>query len=199
MNPPEKLTDMTIRPFLARTLPQGFYLNSEGITKRNPSNENLGINYINVLFIMKYIPKLFQKHSQKKFFNVNSYTGKNRMEDYLKTHLEIYEYISNGEFILAMLLLGYEYRRSSALGTIYPPNLTFNASFRDKNKIVCECGLEVVKHSMAQHIRSRIHNSLIYHAETNPHLNDTESEFGHYLDQAIDRMKNPPPTDLGEN
>ena len=59
--------------------------------------------------LMKDIPKSFQKHSilGKKYWNTNSYGGKHTMEE-VWDEQEGHKYVSNGEFIFAMLLLGYE-------------------------------------------------------------------------------------------
>jgi hypothetical protein len=41
------------------------------------------------------------------------------------------------------------------------PNLTFNCSFRDLVKVVCECGLQYTKAAKKQHERSKNHNLII--------------------------------------
>ena len=188
-----KFNDQNVKEFLAETLPEGYYLNTEGVTRRNPEKESLGLDYKLVERITQYIPYLFQKHHNKKYWNVNSYRGKHNMEDYFKFKYERSYYITNGEFILAMLLLGYEYKKTNQqMFRLQLPNLTFNCSYRDRTPKLCECGIEYAAASGFQHRQTRVHKNIMLHIEPNNHINDTESEFQDYLEDAISRMVSNP-------
>jgi hypothetical protein len=137
--------------------------------------------------LLKEIPRVFQKHSPlgKKYWNTSSSYGcKHQLADEIEK-TEANGYSTNGEFIFAMMLLGYEMKPIN-LG-IHPisPNVTFNCSKRDLSKVICECGLQYSKVSKSQHYNSKNHQFIM----GNKHLNDTDSQFGDYLDQAIERLK----------
>jgi hypothetical protein len=156
--------------------------------------------------IIKEIPRLFQKHSPigKKYWNTSSSYGSKHFLEHNTTDPEygtrgIYSY--NGQFIFAMLLLGYEMKphdlktnrrmsfRNRHTGKmdvleIISPNPTFNCSYRDLTKVVCECGLQYRKTSKTQHMRSRSHQMIV----EAKHLGDTDTEFGEYINEVIERL-----------
>tara|TARA_R110000868_G_scaffold42083_1_gene142825 strand:- start:44 stop:604 length:561 start_codon:yes stop_codon:yes gene_type:complete len=142
---------------------------------RTDFNGNNSIETINKL--IKEIPKYFQKHSSfgKKYWNTSSSYGcKHHLADEIKNDYDN-TYCTNGQFIFAMLLLGYEMKRielhklSPRLSKdengnkIYDicPNVTFNCSFRDLSKVVCPCGIQYTKQAKKQHERSKTHNLIM--------------------------------------
>ena len=170
-------------PVWAELKPGGFFLRGTG----GEWNEEYSSVRINKL--MKEIPRVFQKHSPlgKKYWNTSSsYSCKHQLADEIEK-TESCGYSTNGEFIFAMMLLDYEMKpleRGNGVGKIYP-NATFNCSKRDLTKIVCECGLQYSRNSKQQHLRSKSHEMIM----ANKHINDTDTEFADYLDQAITRLK----------
>ena len=72
----------------------------------------------NIINCMADIKHIFKPTKQ---YNLNSYNGKHIIERY-----RIFKYISNGEFIAAMILSGYKYKQPQSL------NLVFNASIKKK-------------------------------------------------------------------
>jgi len=136
------------------------------------------------------IPRYFQKHSPlgKKYWNTSSSYGQKHQ---LASEIEKTEkcgYSTNGEFIFAMMLLDYEMKpvvRDTHPRQRVCPNVTFNCSKRDLAKVLCDCGLQYSKNSKQQHLRSKTHETIMAHK----HINDTDTEFGDYLEQAIDRLK----------
>jgi hypothetical protein len=143
-------------------------------------NNNNSIETINNL--ISEIPKHFQKHSSlgKKYWNTSSSYGcKQQLASEIKNDYKN-NYSTNGQFIFAMLLLGYEMKpielhkishsiiRNEFGKYLYDinPNVTFNCSFRDLSKVVCPCGLQYTKQAKKQHERSKTHN-LIMKAKEN--------------------------------
>jgi hypothetical protein len=184
MDVKDRLTGNVVRDLVTLRFPEGFYLDSEGVTMQYP--QVMGFNTNTLSLILGIIPKLFQKHKGvRKFYNCNSYTGKHSLEEYIKKDIEQDVYVSNGEFILAMLMLDYEFK---PLNKREIPNVTFNCSFRNLTPIVCECGLPTTVFSKAQHQRSNNHAILMEHAFHNRHFNDTESEFNDYIECSIGRL-----------
>lgn len=131
---------------------------------KRPSNTSLD----NISRLLGEIPKLYQKIGNgKKFWNTSSYTGALKVQEW-REHINpaINNHLHHGDFILAMLLLGYEFRENY---TRKYPQLVFNASFRNKIKCVCKCGLEYTQATKLQHLKSAIHLKLIKgSALTNP-------------------------------
>jgi len=172
-------------PVWAKLVPFGFVL--RGDTKKHSEwSKERSAERINKL--MTEIPRVFQKHSPlgKKYWNTSSSYGcKHQLADEVEK-TEPNGYSTNGEFIFAMMLLNYEMKpvvrgdRESI-----NPNATFNCSKRDISKVLCECGLQYSKVSKSQHLNSKTHQTII----ANKHLNDTDTEFGDYLEQAIERLK----------
>jgi hypothetical protein len=68
---------------------------------------------------MKRIPDIIQTGTQ---YKIDSYGGKHVLERYRKQFMET-GYISNGLFICAMILLGYQYKNPTSL------NLQFKAKY----------------------------------------------------------------------
>jgi hypothetical protein len=177
-----ELNDENVREFISKTLPKALYLCNEGVV--TTPYKPLGFNYDTVKRLLNIIPKIYQKHEKKKFWNCNSYTAKNNLEQFISQKYELNIYIANGECILALLLLGYEYK------SVYSdlPNLTFNCTFRNINKERCACGLMVMKFSRQQHLRTAIHQTLMEAALQNNHIDDTDTEFNDYLEETIERL-----------
>jgi hypothetical protein len=185
----EQLASMTTKylPEWAELLPFGFVLKFS-IHKHFGWEKEKSANRINRL--MKEIPPVFQKHNPlgRKYWNTSSsYGQKHQLADEIqKNDPTVNGDSNNGEFIFAMMLLGYEMKkleRGERTNKINP-NATFNCTRRDLSKVICECGLQYSKNSKGQHFRSKNHHFII----TNKHLNETDSQFGDYLDQAIDRL-----------
>jgi hypothetical protein len=139
--------------------------------------------------LMKEIPPVFQKHNPlgKKYWNTSSSYGcKHQLaEEIEKNEPNANGYSTNGEFIFTMMLLGYEMKKiERGDRSRIDPNATFNCSRRDLTKVICECGLQYSQNSKAQHFRSKNHQFIM----TNKLLNDTDSQFGEYLEEAIERL-----------
>jgi hypothetical protein len=184
MNVKDRLTGNVVRDLVTLRFPSGFYLDSQGVTMRRP--EVMGFNTDVLALIMNIIPKLFQKHlGVRKFYNCNSFTGKHALEDYIKNSLNEIVYVSHGVFILAMLMMEYEFKPITQREI---PNVTFNCSFRNLTPIICECGLPTTVFSKRLHQQSNNHAILIEHAMHNTHFNDTDTEFGEFLEESISRL-----------
>ena len=158
--------------------PLGLIVEDEGIIKKDDTGvytafvtmlSNSSID--NILRLVTEIPLLFQKNkTDKKYWNTNSRSGKGKIEEWRKYKEESDTYCSHGDFIIAMLVLGYEFRKNNAKKY---PELTFNATYRNIMKYTCECGLEYTKSIEQQHKKSvmhktimkRINNALIKEAE----------------------------------
>jgi hypothetical protein len=144
------------------------------------NNKRFDIKNINKLLVE--IPKHFQKHSPlgKKYWNTNSSYGSKHHIENIRAKNGTPEYCSNGDFIFAMLHLGYEIKKEEEkkeyfsrknketnlyeTGLAYPfPNVTFNCSHRDLSKIICDCGLQYSKNSKKQHEKSKSHTLIMYH------------------------------------
>jgi hypothetical protein len=186
MDVKDRLTGNVVRDLVTLRFPRGFYLDSEGVTMRYP--EVMGFDTDVLSIIMGIIPKVFQKHKGvKKFYNCNSYTGKHSLEEHIKKLYDQSIYISNGTFILAMLMLDYEFK---PINKREIPNITFNCSFRNLTPIFCECGLPTTVFSKMQHQKSNTHAILIEQAIHNNHYNDTDTEFNDFLECNIERLLN---------
>jgi hypothetical protein len=148
-------------------LPKGLSIEDEGVVLKNngcnttekvaynPSNNTLE----NILRLMKEIPALFQKNKpEKKYWNTNSRSGKNKIEEWRKYKGESDPYCPHGEFIIAMLVLGYEYREKYEKRY---PEMTFNATYRNLMKYTCTCGLEYTKATEGQHKSSQVHKTIM--------------------------------------
>ena len=136
----------------------------------------LGLDSIEKLNILiKEIPKYFQKNSLlgKKYWNTSSYGSKHKFSELIK-HDYTDSYVTNGEFIFAMLLLGYEMKPinfdkqyivpawgKGFISTTVNPNGIFNSSIRNLSKVDCECGLQFTKASRKQHEKSKIHQLIM--------------------------------------
>jgi hypothetical protein len=144
------------------------------LTEAELQYESNSLNVINKL--VKNIPRFFQKHSSigKKYWNTNSSYGSKHFlsEELDKENPKSNNYCANGEFILAMWILDYEMKPCIDKSEHYllegktylkdcNPNVTFNCSYRDLNKVVCECGLQYTKASKKQHERSKSHNLIM--------------------------------------
>lgn len=150
--------------------PEGVRLEMDGVKLLTDENRGNITNFEKINKLMKDIPKSFQKHSilGKKYWNTNSYGGKHTMEE-VWDQQEGHKYVANGEFILAMLLLGYEMKPyvvkirekmfKKELGIT--PNVTFNASKRDFSKILCDCGNQYSKNTKKQHQNTKLHQMIM--------------------------------------
>ena len=72
-------------------------------------------DYLDIINAMEIIPTFIKPSSR---YNVESYGGKHAIEKTMKNY-----YISNGCFICAMILLGYEFKKPTSL------NLNFRAKY----------------------------------------------------------------------
>jgi hypothetical protein len=148
-------------------LPKGLTIEDGGVVLKNnvcntadkvmydPSN----ITLENILRLMKEIPLLFQKNkNEKKYWNTNSRSGKNKIEEWRQYKSESDTYCPHGDFIIAMLVLGYEYREN--YDKKYP-EMTFNATYRNMMKYTCSCGLEYTKSTEGQHKSSKVHQAIM--------------------------------------
>ncbi len=144
-------------------------LKLHGVKLKTAENEEDITDFEKINKLMKEIPKSFQKHSTlgKKYWNTNSYSGKHTIEE-IWANNGGHKYVANGEFIFAMLLLGYEMKpyqvkirekMFSEPGTT--PNTTFNASKRDFSKVLCDCGIEYSKNTKKQHQTTKIHQKIM--------------------------------------
>lgn len=113
---------------------------------------------------MEIIPKCFIKHSEETpYWNVGSYSGKHRLEEYFSKN-NTNKYVSNGLFIMAMILLGYEFKpeftikyKSNGKMLSVDPNIVFNANYLYRDEIQCECGLSYVRDQKYHHNKSKKH------------------------------------------
>jgi hypothetical protein len=137
-------------------------------------HEHNTLNVVNDL--VKNIPRFYQKHNPigKKYWNTSSSYGCKHVlsAELLKERPQKNTYCNNGQFILAMWILDYEMKpyiyeadyciieKKTYLKSINP-NVTFNCSYRDLNKIVCDCGLQYTKASKKQHQRSKNHHLIM--------------------------------------
>lgn len=141
----------------------GIFIEDNGVYKKesstslvyNPSNNTLE----NIKRLMKEIPLLFQKNKkEKKYWNTNSNTGKEKIEEWRKYKEQSDTYTPHGDFIIAMLLLDYEFRNNYEKKY---PQMTFNATYRNIMKYSCECGLEFTKATEIQHKKSILHKTIM--------------------------------------
>ena len=122
---------------------------------------------------MEIIPKCFIKHSEETpYWNVGSYAGKHRLEEYFSKN-NINKYVSNGLFIMAMILLGYEFKseftikyKSNGKMLSVDPNMVFNANYLYRNEIQCECGITYVQDQKYHHLKSKKHQKEMLKKET---------------------------------
>ena len=139
-------------------------------------------NVSNINNLLKEIPRYFQKHSSlgKKYWNTNSSYGSKHHIENMRSKNGTPGYCSNGDFIFAMLYLGYEMKaeedkkqyffRKNKETNLYEnglkqhyKNATFNCSHRDLSKIICSCGLQYSKNSKKQHEKSKSHQIIMHH------------------------------------
>ena len=88
---------------------EGIHPRSLGKMPYDKANKSLIKNIDNINQCMEEIPKIYKK--LKSAYNLGSYSGKHGIErhrSYLYENKD--NYISNGEFIIAMILAGYEYK-----------------------------------------------------------------------------------------
>jgi len=154
-----------ISVMLVEELPQGLVIEDDGVVLKNgvsadkaeyrPSTTRLE----NIMRLTHEIPLLFQKNkNDKQYWNTNSRSGKNKIEEWRKYKAEPDTYCPHGDFIIAMLILGYEYRKNYEKKY---PEMTFNATYRNIMKYTCECGLEYTKSIESQHKSSKIHKTIL--------------------------------------
>ena len=172
--------DETLERLSAKYLPgknvkltrQGIVWNFNDECKLNGDNNTLKV----VNNLVKNIPRFFQKHSPigKKYWNTNSSYGCKHIlsSELSKENPQDDNYSANGEFILAMWILDYEMKpyidkseHYKFQGRTYVkdcnPNVTFNCSFRDLEKVLCKCGLQYTKASKKQHEKSKSHHLIM--------------------------------------
>lgn len=129
-------------------------------------------------YLIKQIPIFIIKPKSnsllRKNWNIQSYGAKHILERENKNEY-CGGYSNNGQFIFAMLLLGYElepnyFKRYSRMSfrnydtketdyvSIISPNPIFNGKYRDFNKTLCDCGGQYISHSKKQHESTLNHN-----------------------------------------
>ena len=88
---------------------EGIHPYALGKTPYDNANKSLIKNIDNIIQCIEEIPKIYKK--LKSAYNLGSYAGKHAIERH-RRHLygNKDNYISNGEFIIAMILAGYEYK-----------------------------------------------------------------------------------------
>ena len=152
-----------IQSLMEGLMTNGIFIEDNGVYKnetsynllQNPSN----IALENITRLMNEIPLLFQKNKkERKYWNTNSITGKEKIEEWRKYKEQSDTYTPHGDFIIAMLLLGYEYRNNNEKKF---PQMTFNATYRNIMKYTCECGLEFTKATEIQHKKSVLHKTIM--------------------------------------
>ena len=161
----------------------GFILKDKGLDINKFDKESTSIKLNRIL---KQIPKVFQKHKNtvRKYWNVNSSYGcKHELENFVTLNGQE-GYCTNGEFILAMLILGYEMKPLVIKNEKLCPNAVFNSSKRNLKRIKCDCGLSYTINLKNQHLRSQTHIELMI----NSHSKDTESQFEDFLLESIERL-----------
>jgi hypothetical protein len=163
-------------------LPEEVVLNNYGLILKKHVDKYIGYNNFNgessiqqLNMLMKEIPKYFQKNNslRKKYWNTGSYGAKHKLANLIEREYKD-NYVTNGQFIFAMLLLGYEMKpisfekkhitccsQKDYLITEISPNATFNSSIRDLSKVDCECGLQFARASKKQHERSKMHQLIM--------------------------------------
>lgn len=146
-------------------LPKGLAIEDGGVVLKNSNTDekvdyNLSNNTLeNILRLTKEIPSLFQKNKpEKKYWNTNSRSGKNKIEEWRHYKNESDTYCPHGDFIIAMLVLGYEYRQNYEKKY---PEMTFNATYRNLMKYTCSCGLDYTKSTEIQHKSSQNHKTIM--------------------------------------
>ena len=159
--------DARIRKCVGNHLPTDVIVRPDGVVKihgESPCATAEGYSVDNIRKLMVEIPHLFQKIGNgKQYWNTNSMTGKEKVEEwrkYLGGDGGEMTPCSHGDFIIGMLLLGYEYRGENEKKY---PTLVFNATYRNLMKHTCECGLEYTKASEIQHKKSQAHIVLMKH------------------------------------
>jgi hypothetical protein len=142
-------------------LPKHFQLISDGLIY-SETTVTSDIDITIVQMIKEYIPQCFLKLSSiKPHWHLTSYNGKHRLEEYL-LKCGIKQYISNGEFITAMIQMNYQFKPEFTMRYIndkmvVDPNLVFNANYLYRDEIVCECGMTYVRDQKNHHLRSKKH------------------------------------------
>ena len=83
--------------------------------------------YKNIAKCINEIPNIF---IPRKTLTIGSYGGKHRIEEYRRKHTPGEDnYISNGDFIMAMLIYGHKMKKGKEKGN---PNCCFNVSLKKK-------------------------------------------------------------------
>ena len=113
----------------------------------------------NIKRLMTEIPLMFQKlNGERKYWNTNSNSARCKIEEWRTYKNEVDKYCPNGDVIVAMLLLDYEFKENYKKKY---PEMVFNASYRNMMKHNCECGLEYTMLTKLQHKSSTIHKKLM--------------------------------------
>ena len=106
--------------------------NDNGVTRfgfksKNDGSFNNKNSILNIMRCKDEIPFIIKP--MKSVYKVGSYGGKHEIEKYRNKIIKKDNYISNGEFIIAMILNGYVFKKDS--------NTSLNCSF--KAKYINEC------------------------------------------------------------
>lgn len=145
---------------LVKKLPSGLWVEERGIVLKGEVNPFFKQSTLdNIERLMKEIPLLFQKNNgEKKYWNTNSTSGRIKIEEWRDYKKESDKYCPPGDFIIAMLMLDYEFKPNNEKKY---PEMVFNASYRNMMKYECECGLEYTATTKSQHKQSANHKRLI--------------------------------------
>jgi len=172
--------DKNFQKILAVVLPENLNVDAYGLCFRGQECK-VPIEWATIKLLLKYIPQRFTKHkSQKKYWNVQSNTGNAELNYWCKQEKnELFELygevgrgdgvlIFSGEFIIAMILLGYEFKPEFKMWSERKNEtepwklkvskiLTFNANYLHQEEVLCECGLKYVKDQKYHHFKSKKH------------------------------------------
>ena len=149
----------------------GFILKSE---QKNEAGHRNNFQYEGAVKTINYliaeIPKFILKRSAtsllKKSYPINSYAAKHVLERNSKDNCG---YSSNGQFIFAMLLLGYDLdpKYFNQTTNEVDINAQFCGNYRDLSKTACPCGGVYTPHAIKQHERGELHTLYMKSKENN--------------------------------
>jgi hypothetical protein len=170
---------LILRAIEQRDLPPGVRIDDDGLRWDGNVNWAPCLNNLNGLIndLPRYVQKSF---AERKYYNVGSYKAKNSLERMRIERKLPPRYNSNGDFIFAMLYLGYEMKPlvinhaahcivepASETGKLVKeikplnPNATFNASIRNLKYVTCVCGNEYVALSKTAHYAGKVHKAIM--------------------------------------
>jgi hypothetical protein len=165
--------EQTIAKCLETKLPANLTIDERGVIAKEvdaPHHTFSKNSLENIERLLSEIPISFQKlNGERKYWNTTSTSGRTKCEEWRNYKNISNSYVPPGDFIVAMLLLDYEYKPKNAKKY---PEMTFNASYRNMMKYDCVCGLPYTKASELQHKRSAKHRILMNRKEGVPPPSD---------------------------